>query len=125
MPDPAGTYNDGGIKFVRQVIVLKDATDTDTTFIVKEGSLDADVKRITSDNENGVENKQAFMGQIPKGSLTLQFTNAGDKPPKPMQAAQVTDQTGAAVAIVVGKVGQKFGAGEEAMVTVDIFAKQG
>jgi len=124
MPDPARTLNDGGIKFVRQRIVLKDGTDTDTSFIVREGSLEEDVNRIVSKDENDVEFRQNFTGKIPTGSLTLQFVDPAGKPPKTMQPAQVIDQTGAQIPIIIGKVGQKFGAGEEAMVTVDIFAKQ-
>lgn len=125
MPDPTNTYNDGGIKFVRQTISALDTAGATTTYIVKSGSLRRAVKRVTSENENGVENKQAFMKQIPSGSLTLQFIETDDKPPKPMQAITVKDTTDASINVILAGVDDSFGAGEEAGVTVEIYEKQG
>lgn len=125
MPAPTGTYNDGGIKFVRQTITLLDTSGASETYVVKSGSLETPIKRVVRENENGVEDAQAFMTQIKTGSLTLQFVAEADKPPKPLQAAQVVDTTGAAVDIILAKVSQTFGAGEEASVTCEIFEKKG
>ncbi len=124
MPDPAGTLNDGGIKFVRQTISAKDESGTSTTFVVKKGSLKGPVNRITSHNENNVENKQAFMLGIRTGSMTLQFVNAGDKVPARLQVIAGVLTTGIAVNIIIGEVDEEFGAGEEAMVTCQIYEQQ-
>ena len=48
MPDPAGTYNDGGIKLIRQLLTALDDQDVSTTYILKKGSLKAGSKRIVS-----------------------------------------------------------------------------
>ena len=125
MSDPANTLNDGGIKFVRQTITAQDVTSVSTQYIVKKGSMKRGVRRITSENENGVEDKQNFAAQIPTGSLTLQFINPTDQPPKQMQAITVKDTTGTNQNVIIGEVDDEFGAGEEAMVTVQIYAKQG
>jgi len=125
MPDPTGTYNDGGIKFVRQTVTANDDSSVSTTYIVKDGSLKAGTKRIVSDNENGVERSQAFMGQIRTGTLSLQFVNAADKPPALMQVIDIQDTTGTTVHVIVHDVSQKFGAGEEATVTLEIAEKKG
>ncbi len=124
MPAPTGTYNDGGIKFVRQTVTALDSAGANVTYVVKSGSLDRDVNRITSTNENNVENKQAFQLKIPTGSIELQFVAEADKPPKPLQAIALVDCNGAAVQVIIGKVSEKFGAGEEAMVTCDIYSAQ-
>lgn len=124
MPAPTNTYNDGGIKFVRQTISAIDSAGATTSYIVKKGSLKRGVKRVTSDNENGVENKQAFMKQIPSGSLTLQFIEEDDKPPKIMQAITLIDTTGASIDVIIAGVDDEFGAGEEAMVTAEIYEAQ-
>jgi hypothetical protein len=117
MPD---TYNDGGIKFIRQKIVAKDGANANTNYIVRTGSLKAGVKRITSEDENGVERSQAQMNQIPTGSIELQFTTNTDLPPAPNQLVIMKDTSGANINVIFGAVDQKFGAGEEAMVTVEI-----
>lgn len=124
MADPTGTYNDGGIKFIRQLITALDTTGTSTQYICKKGSMKRGVKRTTSENENGVENKQNLSARIPTGSLTLQFVNPTDNPPKPMQAITVKDTTNTNQNVILGEVGDEWSAGDEAMVTVEIFAKQ-
>lgn len=124
MPAPTNTYNDGGIKFVRQTISALDSSGATTSYIVKKGSLKRGVKRVVSENENGVEFKQGFMKQIPSGSLTLQFIEEDDKPPKLMQAITVIDTTGASIDVIIAGVDDEFGAGEEAMVTAEIYEAQ-
>jgi hypothetical protein len=124
MSEPVGTFNDGGIKFVRQLISLKDVTGATTQYIVKKGNLKNGIKRVVSTNQNDVENKQALMDKIPEGKLTLQFVNETDNPPGTKQYATVIDTTGTTQAILIGEVGQEFSAGEEAMVDVDIYARQ-
>jgi len=121
---PQNTLNDGGVKFVRQTIQLGTRAGATVTYIVKEGSMEGDVKRTTARNENDVENKQAFSNDIPKGSITLSFVNMTDDPPARLQSVLLytTEQT--QVKVILGKVGQKFGTGEDATCTCDIYEQQ-
>jgi hypothetical protein len=121
MPDPAGTLNDGGVKFVRQRISAKDINGLVTSYIVKKGSLHAPVKRIVSTDENDVEFKQAFMNQIRSGSLDLQFIAAADKPPGRLQVITVLTSAGINMNVIIAPVDEDFGAGTEAEVKVEIY----
>jgi len=124
MSDPANTLNDGGIKFIRQLVTALDSSGSSTQYICKKGSMKRGVKRTTSENENGVENKQNFAAQIPSGSLTLQFVNPTDLPPKIMQTITVKDTTNTNQNVIIGEVSDEWSAGEEATVTCEIYAKQ-
>lgn len=124
MPDPAGTKNNGGIKFVRQVVSIAASDDQATNYIVKKGSLKAGSKRVVEEDENGVENKQAFMKQIRSGSLTLQFTSEDSKPPKQFAEATIKATDGANITVIISEVDEDFGSDTPATVTVPIYEKQ-
>jgi len=124
MSDPAKTFNDGGIKFNRQTVSLKDTDGTQTDYVLKKGNLKAGVKKVTSDNQNGVEYKQAGMAKIPEGKFSLQYINPTDKVPAQMQYFTAQDSGGNTRNLVLWEVDDQFGAGEEAVIECDVSEKQ-
>lgn len=124
MAEPAKTFNDGGIKFNRQTVNLKDGDGTATDYILKKGNLKASVVRIKSPNENGVNNKQAGMLDIPEGKFTLQYIVPTDKPPASMQYFTAKDSGGTVRNLVLWDVDDQFGAGEEAILDCEVSEKQ-
>ncbi len=120
MPDPAGTFNDGGIRLIEQTISLKDSTGASVDYILKKCSLKGGSSRIVSQNENGVETKQRFAAQIPTGSGTLQFIQLTDKPPVYPQAFTATTSQGTAQNFILHGVGEEMGTNEEVMVPIEI-----
>ncbi len=124
MPDPAGTYNDGGIALIEQTVDLKDPTGATVTYILKKCDLKGGSSRIVSSNQNGVESKQRFARQIKTGSGTLQLINAADKAPDFPQDFTATTVDGANQALILHGVGQTFGTNEEVMLSIELAEKK-
>lgn len=119
---PNSSLRDGSLKLVEQLVSLLDIAGTPvaTNYILKKGSLATEVKEIDSEDQNGAHRGSAFAKGKTSGSMTLQFVGNSDKMPQPLQYFSATDASGAAVKLILKKVGQSFGAFEEAMVECDI-----
>lgn len=116
--NPAGTYSDNGLVFGSQVVTINAIT-----YVAEDIDLTAGSKRIETTNENGVPNKQAFMDEVPNGSLTLQLASAATLAPTRYQTLSLTPVgTGAtAQTYIISEVGQKFEAAGETKVSVKVY----
>lgn len=123
MPDPTGTYRDGALKFGSQVVTIKDAAGADQTYIMDSFSLEDGARWIVRNNEVGVPAAQLGIKEIPTGSSALQF--AADTTKKPRLFAEFTAKEAGDVdvTLIVAKVGQTYGAVDEAKFSIDVRLK--
>ncbi|MES2569598.1 MAG: hypothetical protein V4710_06035 [Verrucomicrobiota bacterium] len=125
MADPAGTKNDNGVKFNRQTVSIKNTLGEVTTYILRKGSLKSGANRVVGKDENDVETKQSFAKTIPSGSVQINFVTEDDKSPAQFEEFTVKDLSGATVALIISEVGEEFGSGDEASVSLECYKKMG
>ena len=123
MPDPAGTYTDGGLKFGSQVLTIKDASGADQDYIADDFALDAKSNWLVSKNADGVPAKQAGMKDVRTGSATLQFAASTTKAPKQFAEFTAVEAGGSNVTLIVADIGQKYGSDAEAKITISVREK--
>jgi len=123
MPDPVGTYNDGGVIIIEQTVSLLTDDGTHTDYILKKCSLKGGSTELNSTDANGKVVKSRYVKDKVKGSGTLQLLVATDKPPAWPQPFTATDQYGTDQGYVLIGVGQEFGTNEEVFLPVDIAKK--
>src|SRR5437762_8067328 len=109
MPDPAGTYTDGGLKFGSQILTIKDASGTDVQYIAEAFSLERKSNWLVAKNESGVPNKQAGQKDVGTANATLQFPTADTKAPKQFAEFTAVEAGGTNVTLIVADIGQQFG----------------
>ncbi len=78
MPDPAGTFNDGGIRLIEQTISLKDSTGSPVDYILKKCSLKGGSSRLVSQNKNGVETHVGTPYQADSNQMAMYVIWAND-----------------------------------------------
>ena len=103
MPNPSGTYNDGGLVFGSQVVSI-----VSVAYVAESINVD----RSTS-----------VIEQIPTGSMTLQLASSSTVAPSIGAAFTLVPVGGGSATFLISKVGEQFTQDGETKLSVD-FRKQ-
>ena len=119
MPNPSGTYNDGGLVFGSQVVSI-----VSIAYVAESINVDKSTSVIEQKNEYGVPTGQVLIEQIPTGSMTLQLASSATVAPSIGNAfTLVPVGGGSSVTFLISKVGEQFSQDGETKLSVD-FRKQ-
>jgi hypothetical protein len=116
MPNPSGTFNDGGLVFGSQVVTIDSVA-----YVAESISVDRSTNVIEHKNEYGVPTGQVFVNQIQTGSMTLQLASSSTASPTIGDTVAITPVGGGSAKIfLISKVGEAFSQDGETKVTVDM-----
>ena len=125
MPDPAGTYNDGGLQWGTPLIECLDSAGDAATYVADSFNIDRGSRTIGPRlNEYGVPTGKVHIREYWKGSATLQFNAADTK--LPGYFSEFTFEIdGEDVTFIITKIGKQFGNSSETKIPVEIEEKIG
>ena len=118
MPNPSGTYNDGGLVFGSQVVSI-----VSVAYVAESINVDKSTSVIEQKNEYGVPTGQVLIEQIPTGSMTLQLASSSTVAPSIGAAFTLVPVGGGSATFLISKVGEQFSQDGETKLSVD-FRKQ-
>jgi hypothetical protein len=123
MPDPAGTFQDGGVIYGSQKVSMKNEAGTNEIYVLKNITVDRPVKELTRMNEFGVPDGQVFIDDKVRGSATGQFSTSTSKPPKRFEEFALTKVGGGTETFFVKSVSINFGQDAETTFTIEFTKK--
>lgn len=118
MPDPAGTFQDGGVVYGSYRVTLKNVDDVNEEYVLKNFSVDEPVNDLVRKNEVGVPDGQVFIADRVTGSATGQFSTSTSKLPKKFQPFALPDEGGGSTIYFIKSVSRARGQDAEATFTI-------
>ncbi len=117
--NPTGTFADGALIFGTQAITTVTGAKT---FIASNIKIKRPSKRIETLGVAGVANKQAFMDEVPNGTLTLQLPDATTPAPARYDTFPLTPIGGGTAQVyIISEVGEEFESAGETKVPLTVY----
>lgn len=125
MPDPAGTFNDGGLAFGSQsASVTPPGGGSGVAFIFEKISLKRPTKQTIRRNQVGVPNGQFFTVDVMKTTATIQLPTATTAAPALFSSVPLVPiGGGTAIVFLISEVGEEFEHEGEQKVSVTLSQK--